>query len=260
MVVIMHTSLEGTSATNPKSYDVSEQLQTLIELQEIDGKLFTLKLRRQNLGKEATEREERLRLATEQFEGHTKSVDDLETELLQLEDDLQTNTDRSKKAEEKLNASEKGAHYKAANKEIKSLKNQRELLEKREKKLRVELEAAEEKKAEQEQLFNATKEEIESTEVPTDEALTQEITALEENRAPLLSKVAPNLLRQYESTIQTRGGRAMAELDRGGRCGLCNMKVPSKMACDVQAGKNIIACPSCQRILFFKEEEEPTEA
>jgi predicted nucleic acid-binding Zn-ribbon protein len=74
-------------------------------------------------------------------------------------------------------------------------------------------------------------------------------------RAELLQTVDGELRRKYEMIFSRRGGVAVVEV-RSGICQGCRMRVPPQLFNEIQRNEQVILCPSCQRMLFWRSEAE----
>jgi len=74
-------------------------------------------------------------------------------------------------------------------------------------------------------------------------------------RSELLQNVDGDLRRKYEMIFSRRGGVAVVEV-REGICQGCRMRVPPQLFNEIQRNEQVILCPSCQRMLFWRAEAE----
>jgi predicted nucleic acid-binding Zn-ribbon protein len=74
-------------------------------------------------------------------------------------------------------------------------------------------------------------------------------------RTELMQNVDGDLRRKYEMIFSRRGGLAVVEV-RGGICQGCRMRVPPQLFNEIQRNEQVILCPSCQRMLFWRSEAE----
>ena len=85
--------------------------------------------------------------------------------------------------------------------------------------------------------------------------LTGEIERDRAARTELMLNVDGDLRRKYEMIFSRRGGVAVVEV-RSGICQGCRMRVPPQLFNEIQRNDQILLCPSCQRILFWRAEAE----
>src|SRR6185295_10474866 len=72
-------------------------------------------------------------------------------------------------------------------------------------------------------------------------------------RSELIQTVDGDLRRKYEMIFSRRGGLAVVEI-RGGICQGCRMRVPPQLFNEIQRNDHVILCPSCQRMLYWRNE------
>jgi predicted nucleic acid-binding Zn-ribbon protein len=69
-------------------------------------------------------------------------------------------------------------------------------------------------------------------------------------RSQLAATIEPMELRRYENLRKTKGGRAVAKVERG-LCQACRMSLPTQQLQRVRAGRQVVLCSSCGRMLFI---------
>jgi len=75
-------------------------------------------------------------------------------------------------------------------------------------------------------------------------------------RTELVQTVDGDLRRKYEMIFSRRGGLAVVEI-RSGTCQGCRMRVPPQLFNEIQRNhEQVILCPSCQRMLYWRAEAE----
>ena len=67
----------------------------------------------------------------------------------------------------------------------------------------------------------------------------------------IVASVDEELHRRYEMIFSRRGGLAVVEI-RGGTCLGCHMNVPPQLFNQIQRMEQVILCPNCQRMLFWR--------
>jgi len=78
-------------------------------------------------------------------------------------------------------------------------------------------------------------------------------------RTDLVGGVEESLRRRYEMIFSRRGGLAVAAV-RDGTCRGCHMNLPPQLFNQIQRHiDEIFLCPSCQRLLYWRPEEEAVE-
>jgi predicted nucleic acid-binding Zn-ribbon protein len=85
--------------------------------------------------------------------------------------------------------------------------------------------------------------------------LTVEIAREQAARTEIVRTVDGDLCRKYEMIFSRRGGLAVVEI-REGTCQGCRMRVPPQLFNEIQRNTQVILCPSCQRILYWRADEQ----
>ncbi len=80
-------------------------------------------------------------------------------------------------------------------------------------------------------------------------SLRKQITAAEAERQRRLAGVDPDHLALYETLRRTRGGRAVARIERN-VCGGCRISLPVSVQQRIRSAVSMVRCPSCERILY----------
>jgi uncharacterized protein len=69
------------------------------------------------------------------------------------------------------------------------------------------------------------------------------------------AELQANYLKRYNMLLHKRDGLAVVSINEG-VCQGCYITLPPQQVNDVRRGDKINLCPTCQRILYFKEQEE----
>ena len=81
-------------------------------------------------------------------------------------------------------------------------------------------------------------------------ALETQQTELANEREALASKIDADVLDQFERLFNSKGDAAIVAVEHG-VCTGCHMKVTTATAARVKAGKEIVSCEQCGRILYL---------
>ena len=79
---------------------------------------------------------------------------------------------------------------------------------------------------------------------------TEESESVTEERNAMAATLDAVSLQQYERLRQSKGGRAVAKVERG-LCQGCRMALPTQQQQRVRSGRQTVLCSSCGRILFL---------
>ena len=106
--------------------------------------------------------------------------------------------------------------------------------------------------AEEEKKAAGVKESIARQTADLDEkskALESRLEDLTRERAELAGKIDEDLLGRFERLFKSKGDAAIVAIEHG-VCTGCHMKVTSATAASARAGKEIVSCENCGRILY----------
>ena len=73
----------------------------------------------------------------------------------------------------------------------------------------------------------------------------------EKQRELLASRFDPATLQRYETLRKSKGGRAVAKVERD-LCQGCRMSLPTQLRQRVKSGRQTVNCSSCGRMLFVE--------
>jgi uncharacterized protein len=228
-------------------------IEKLLTLQERDRRILHT---REQLARIAPERES--------FQGRTNSaqagLDAVKTKSKQAEADrkkLELEVEAKKQQIEKYSLQQfqtkKNEEYRALAHEIETCKEdiknledkQLDLMEQAEK-LQKDLAIANREADESRKISESQLKELSARE----QTLRDELAALESNRAQLTEGVDQQPLRQYERLLRHKGDNVVVGIEHG-VCGGCHMRFPVQLLVSCQAGKEMVTCPNCNRILYY---------
>ena len=237
--------------------DLKEEIRKLIELQEIDSRIYSLS-REKDLDKPSA-----LAGLKEDFETSKSTLSSIEEELKKLqlkrkekELDLSSKEENIRKSQTQLYQLKTNKEYQAKLSEINSLKadisviedDVIKVLDEIEKK-EDELNGAKARLGEHEKIFKDNQKKI------NDEIrqLESEINSLYSKRDIISKDVDPKILSVYERLIKTRSGLAIASVDDY-NCSACHMRVTAQTINEIKMYKDLVFCEMCVRILYIKDD------
>ena len=83
------------------------------------------------------------------------------------------------------------------------------------------------------------------------DALVVRIDELQQGRQRITPEIPVAMLSVYESLIKTRGGHAVAKVERG-LCQGCRLALPTMENQRAKSSQGIVQCSSCRRILYVE--------
>lgn len=83
-------------------------------------------------------------------------------------------------------------------------------------------------------------------------SLEQQFKEITAKRATALADVPKPMVVRYDAVRQRTGGVGMADVVKGGFCGMCGTHLPEKLIEGAKEGR-IVTCESCHRILYASD-------
>ena len=238
---------------------MEEKLSLLIQLQEIDG---TIRSRREEK-KKLPELLAALERKSEEHKAELGRVRELlETAQKDKRDrdrDLEEGTGKVEKLKARTPDIKTNKEYTALLKEIETAEQENKAIEDDILKLMERIDAAageirtaESRSVQETAAIEAERKQIEESMARLDGAL----AADEQVRADIAARVDTALLSQYQQRYTSLNGKVVVEA-RGESCSGCFMSIPPQIFVNVKKNTEIITCPNCHRILYFKEAITP---
>ena len=235
------------------------QIEALDKLATLDVSLTKLEAELQREGALLSDKKSQIKRLEERFESTRTSVGDMDrtrAELLQDARQMSVQMDRSR---EKLARCRTERELNATQREIEEL---RKLYRDRELEIEKINGLAEQARSE---MDGATTEraalmgDVTSNDQLASrlELLEKQVTAEREQRKELVKAVLPVLYRRYE-LVRKRRGSAVAFTFQG-TCSECHMSLSPMIFQRLRRGEDFDQCPSCQRILYFREDPVPSD-
>lgn len=236
---------------------MERELETLFEAQKIETLIMEDEQKLLQAPKRLKQMDEELDGVRQKIDREKEIIDELEKERRKKEKELEVDKEKIKKLEARLYDVKTNKEYQALLKEIEAAKAENDrteedvlvLMEKVED-LKKDCENSHVHLREIEKGFEGERAVIEKEMKSMDEV----IARLTRERDNLLSVVSESLRNIYGVLREKRGGVAVTNV-RNGVCLGCNMNIPPQLFIEATKNKQLIQCPSCNRILFFREND-----
>jgi predicted nucleic acid-binding Zn-ribbon protein len=228
-----------------------KEIEQLLILQNRDRKLRSLKQELKHIPAERRGLEEKLAVAAKQFEGVKLRSKEIEVERKRLENEAQSKRDQIAKFQVQKFQTRKNEEFRALNNEIERFEGEVRQIEDKELDL---MEAAEQLKpqiAEADRAAQAAKEMVEKQLADLQArqvTLETQIKELEDDRGKLTSDLDEDLLDTYTRMFATKGEAVVALENEV--CTGCHMRVTGSTGSRARAGREIVHCEQCGRILY----------
>jgi len=234
---------------------MDEQLTLLIQLQEIDAKLRTLVEQKKRLPEVLAEFERRRAANKANLEQGKENIQIAQKNKRDRDADLEVEVQKVEKLKARTAEIKNNKEYQALLKEIEAAEQANKAIEDDILGLMEKIDAAstgiiaaEKRAQEEEEALQAEQKKIEAEFAKTE----KELKAIEQSRQDFVVRIQPVAYARYQKLIVTKAGVAITEV-RGESCSGCYMSIPPQVFVNVKKNENIITCPNCGRILYFKE-------
>jgi uncharacterized protein len=235
---------------------VDSQLQTLIDLQGLDGRIAALETEAARLPKQIEAIQAALAEAKKTAETIRAKVDATKKDLRGREKDLEVTAGKRSKAEARLYEVKTNKEYSAALLEIEEIKQEKgkteeeilALMEMQEK-LGVEVREAEAR-------FKSREEQARQDEAVVRKKLAvvqQDLDVLRAERDSRARELPKGLLGDYDRILKARGGVAVANVSSAAVCGGCRVTIRPQAIQELRVATELMRCESCGRFLYWKD-------
>jgi uncharacterized protein len=234
---------------------MDEQLNLLIQLQEIDGKIRSLVEQKKRLPEALADLEGRRAANAAELEQAKESLQAAQKNKRDRDKDLEAGVQKVEKLKVHSSEIKNNKEYQALLKEIETAEQENKAIEDAVLALMEKIDAAsagilaaEQRAREEETALDSEQKQHEAE----FEMVEKELKSVEQARSEMVVRVQPAVLSQYQKLLNTKAGIAMVEA-RGESCSGCYMSIPPQVFVNVKKNESIITCPNCGRILYFKE-------
>lgn len=179
----------------------------------------------------------------------------VEVDRKNLELDVGTRSNSIAKLRTQQYETRKNDEFQAMGHEIERYENEIKKIEDAELELMMQADKVKAELVEEEKKAGATKESISRQLVDLDEkskTLESRLQELTNERAVLAAKIDEDLLDRFERLFESKGDAAIVALEHN-VCTGCHMKVTTATIMHAKAGKEIVNCEQCGRILYSAE-------
>ncbi|HZS17582.1 MAG TPA: C4-type zinc ribbon domain-containing protein [Candidatus Udaeobacter sp.] len=215
------------------------------KIRQIQNEIETVPLRRKSL-------EAQMAAAESAVDVLRHKSRQIEVDRKKLELDVGTRTESIARFKTQQYQTRKNDEFQALGHEIERYENEIRKIEDEELELMVQADKVKADLAEEEKKAASVKESIARQTTDLDEkskALESRLEELTREREQLAGKIDEDLLGLFERLFKSKGDAAVVAIEHG-VCTGCHMKVTSATAASVRAGKEIVSCENCGRILY----------
>jgi predicted nucleic acid-binding Zn-ribbon protein len=215
------------------------------KIRQIQNEIETVPLRRKSLEAQMAAAE----IAVDVLRHKARQI---EVDRKKLELDVGTRTESIARFKTQQYQTRKNDEFQALGHEIERYENEIRKIEDEELELMVQADKVKADLAEEEKKTAGVRESIARQTADLDEkskALESRLEELTRERGELAGKIDEDLLGLFERLFKSKGDAAVVAIEHG-VCTGCHMKVTSSTTASARAGKEIVSCENCGRILY----------
>jgi hypothetical protein len=230
-------------------------LEQLLILQDRDQKIRQIRTEIETVPLRRSSLEAQLAASKASVEALKQRARQVEIDRKRLELDVGTRTETISRLKTQQYQTRKNEEFRAIGHEIERYENEIRKIEDDELELMVLADKVKADLAEEEKKAAAAQNSIARQTADLEEkskALESQLQALSRERLELAGKIDEDLLGRFERLFKSKGDAAVVAIEHG-VCTGCHMKVTTDTAAQVRAGKEIVSCENCGRILYFGE-------
>lgn len=228
-------------------------LKLVIRLQEIDNRLAELDREIAALPKHIAEIEKKLVSHERKLDADRAALTANQKERKKCEGDIQMEDQKISKLKDQSRQAKTNEQLHAFQKEIEFFQSSIRKMEDRILELMGESDPLERNVKTAEAALKNEKAQVEAEKESARQRTAEDQKAaqdLRKDRSSVSAELTPSVYQRYERVRKMRRGIGIAEAIDG-RCAACNMAMRLQFFQDLKKGDQVMACESCQRILFY---------
>jgi predicted nucleic acid-binding Zn-ribbon protein len=231
---------------------VHSELEQLLILQDREQKIRQIRTEIETVPLQRNSLDAQFAASRASVEALKQRARQMEMDRKKLELDVGTRTETISRLKTQQYQTRKNDEFQALGHEIERYENEIRKIEDDELELMVQADKIKADLTEAEKKAAAVKESITRQTANLDEkskALESQLQGLTRERSELATQIDEDLLARFERLFKSKGDAAVVAIEHG-VCTGCHMKVTTATAAGVRAGKEIVSCENCGRILY----------
>jgi predicted nucleic acid-binding Zn-ribbon protein len=234
---------------------MNEQLTLLIELQEIDGRLRGLQEQKDRIPAQLAEIEQRIQANRAGLDNARAASEAAQKAKRDRDRDLEEGGTKVEKLKGRSSEIKTNKEYTALLKEIETAEQENKVIEDDILRLMegidaaaAEIQAAQTRAAEEGAAADAERKQL----MESAAVVAGGIAEAERARSVLLPQIDEEVAAEYLRLVGPKGGKVVVET-RNESCSGCYMSIPPQLFVNVKKNEQLLSCPHCHRILYYKE-------
>jgi predicted nucleic acid-binding Zn-ribbon protein len=231
---------------------VQAELEQLLVLQDRDQKIKQVQAELKTIPQQRKMLEAQLASSAAGFEALKQKARQVEVERKKLELDVGTRTDTISRLKTQQYETRKNDEFQAMGHEIERYAKEIQKIEDQELELMVQADQLKEQVLVEKKRTGAANESVgrQMSDLESKAKLLESrLEELGKGRTDLAANVDEDLLNRFERLFASKGDAAVVALEHE-VCTGCHMKITTQTAVRVKAGKEIVSCEQCGRILY----------
>lgn len=239
--------------------EVNNHIQQLVDLQKLDDNIFELEATQERAPLEVSELQGKFETIEARRKNALDKMAHLQEQKKRLSLEIDDDSARIRKSKNKMMQVGNAREYNAM---IREMDNMERSNRTREEERGALLEALEEHQGELDAIekeYNEMKEVLEARKASLDQVIAEsddKLAVMAKKRANFSEGIPTPIFRRYEF-IRKRLAHPVIVSVEDGICSGCHIAIPPQIYIDLQqAGTQILSCPNCQRLIYWKEKFE----
>ena len=233
-------------------------LKQLIALQDLDNEIMFLEKRLKEMPRQIETSRSHLESEKESVSVARQEIDAQKKKRHQLEQQVQTETDNMAKAKVKQTSVKTNEEFRALKNEIDFIQEKIASIEDEELVMMESLEEKEKTFPEVEARFKVEEKKFQEFKRQKEnhiENVKNDLQGLQGQRRGLAESIDPEWSKHYKKVAKMRGSNVVVPLVEN-QCQGCHQQIKPQLVIDVKIGEKVFECDRCNRILYWKPEEE----
>ncbi len=239
-----------------------KQIEQLVALQQVDHEIFDIKGEIRKLPEEVTEMEKKFSAIEAERVKIVDKMEYLTSQEKRVNADIEEDARQIEESKNKMMQVENTREYHAMIREVDNMERANRTREEEKMILMEEIQRQQDLFADVDGRYNEIKQEYdvknESLQEKLDE-LNSKMDSLMGHRSASAQEVPPPVLARYEF-IRERLENPVIVPVISSVCTGCNIAIPPQTFIELQKIQQILSCPNCQRLIYWKEHFDPTGA
>jgi predicted nucleic acid-binding Zn-ribbon protein len=233
---------------------MNEQIKCIVELQRIDSNILDRKQMIDVIPSKISKAEQPLKESRMALDKTKQRRSSLEKKKREKEDELDNINEKIKKLKARIAEIKTNKEYQAHLKEIESVEKERYTVEDEILLVMEEIDASSKEIESEEAKLRTEKDKIEAFKKQLEKEMLEaekELLTLKETRSRIVDDIDKDTYHQYIVLVESCDGVAVTEAKEA-ICQGCNMNIPPQLFVEIKKNEEIINCPQCRRILYYK--------